>query len=60
MVHWVGKFHSDYYLGTVERLLWRMPGLRVGVVSMAPGSLDPEEIDPELLSAGDFLWLVRN
>ena len=60
VVHWVGKFHSDYHLGTVEYLVRRMPGLRVGVVSMLPGTRNPEKITPEQRAAGDFLWLVRN
>jgi len=59
VVHWVGKFHSDYHLGTVENLLRRIPGLRVGVVSMFPGTRNPKKITPEQRSAGDFLWLVR-
>ena len=60
MVHWVGKFHSDYHLGTVEYLRRRIPGLRIGVVSMVPGTRNPKKITPEQRSAGDFLWLVRN
>jgi uncharacterized iron-regulated protein len=60
VVHWVGKFHSDYRLGTVERLLRRRPGLRVGVVSMRSGSRDPASVEPDERAAADFLWLVRN
>ena len=60
VVHWVGRFHSDHHLGTVECLRRRIPGLRVGVVSMLPGTRNPRKITPEQRSAGDFLWLVRN
>ena len=36
VVHWCGRFHSDYGLGTVERLSWRRPDLRIAVVTMSP------------------------
>ncbi|QDU85581.1 hypothetical protein Pla163_27130 [Planctomycetes bacterium Pla163] len=34
VVHWNGRFHSDWGLGTVERLRRRLPGLRIAVVTM--------------------------
>jgi uncharacterized iron-regulated protein len=34
VVHWNGRFHSDWSLGTVERLRRRLPGLRIAVVTM--------------------------
>ena len=34
VVHWNGRFHSDFGLGTVERLKRRMPHLNIAVVSM--------------------------
>jgi uncharacterized iron-regulated protein len=34
VVHWCGRFHSDAHLGTVERLAWRRPDLRIAVVTM--------------------------
>lgn len=34
VVHWNGRFHSDWGLGTVERLKRRLPGLRIAVVTM--------------------------
>jgi len=58
VVHWVGKFHSDYRLGTVERLLRRRPGLRVAVVTMNSSTREPGRLRPEDRSAADFVWLV--
>lgn len=37
VVHWNGRFHSDWGLGTVERLRALRPMLRIAVVSMARG-----------------------
>lgn len=34
VVHVNGKFHSDARLGTAARVSWRMPSLRIAVVSM--------------------------
>ena len=36
IVHYNGKFHSDYFLGTVERLKRYDKGLKIGVVSIIP------------------------
>jgi uncharacterized iron-regulated protein len=58
VVHWVGRFHSDYRLGTVECLLRRRPGLRVGVVSMQSGSRDPGSLGEQEREAADYIWLV--
>lgn len=33
IIHFNGDFHSRQYLGTVERLLWRLPGLKVAVIA---------------------------
>jgi uncharacterized iron-regulated protein len=38
VVHVNGSFHSDFGLGTVERVRRRMPGRRVGFVSILPTS----------------------
>jgi uncharacterized iron-regulated protein len=38
VVHYTGAFHSDFGLGTVERVRRRMPGRRVGFVSILPTS----------------------
>ncbi|MEC8493630.1 MAG: ChaN family lipoprotein [Planctomycetota bacterium] len=45
VVHWNGRFHSDYGLGTVERLRRRVPGLNIAVVSM----IETEDLDRELV-----------
>jgi uncharacterized iron-regulated protein len=36
VVHYNGSFHSDFGLGTAERVRRRLPGRRVAVVSMLP------------------------
>ena len=59
VVHWTGYFHSDYHQGTVERLVRRLPGVQVGVVTMRSGSRDPERLDPRVRAAADYVWLVR-
>ncbi len=38
VVHLCGRFHSDYHLGTVERLSWRRPRLSIGTLSMVDES----------------------
>jgi len=58
VVHCCGHFHSDYRLGTVERLLRRQPSLSIGVVSMRSADRDPARVDGELARAADYLWLV--
>lgn len=37
VVHWNGRYHSDWGLGTVERLRERRPDLTIAVVSMERG-----------------------
>src|SRR6185436_2709635 len=59
VIHYCGHFHSDYRLGTVERLLRRQPSLNVGVVTMRSADRDPARIDSELAHAADYVWLVR-
>lgn len=58
VVHWNGKFHSDYGLGTVERLLARRPDLTVAVVTM----ISTDEVGRELTTvegrAARYVWLV--
>jgi uncharacterized iron-regulated protein len=57
VVHWCGKFHSDYGLGTVERLLARKPGLKVAVVSTLSGD-DARSLDEDERRRGQFVMLV--
>lgn len=59
VVHYCGYFHSDYRLGTVERLARRQPGLKIGVVTTRSGARDPKRVEGELAHAADFVWLVR-
>ncbi len=59
IVHLCGKFHSDFGLGTVERLRSRMPAARIAIASMASGSRYPENATDDDWARGDTLWLVR-
>ena len=58
VVHWNGRFHSDFGLGTVERLRRRVPGLNIAVVSM----IATEDIDRDLIGdevdQGHYVILV--
>lgn len=45
VVHWNGRFHSDFGLGTVERLRRRVPGLNIAVVSM----IETDDLDRDLV-----------
>lgn len=58
VVHWCGKFHSDYGLGTVERLLARRPDLRVAVVSTLSGAEGARLDEGDERRLGDFVMLV--
>jgi uncharacterized iron-regulated protein len=56
IVHYTGSFHSDFGLGTAERVRRRLPGRRVAIVSMiAEDSLDALAPDDEDLRRGDYL-----
>jgi uncharacterized iron-regulated protein len=56
VVHVNGAFHSDFRLGTVERLLRREPGVRVAVVSMVP--VDDPGAGDVAEHAGRAEWFV--
>lgn len=58
VVHWCGKFHSDYGLGTVERLRWRAPDLKLRVVSTISTPDLRRELTQDEHKRGDFVWLV--
>lgn len=58
VVHLCGKFHSDHRLGTVERLLARVPGITVGVVTTEATETPSEPLDEERLAAADLVWVV--
>ena len=58
VVHWCGRFHSDFGLGTVERVARRRPDLELAVVSgrkRANGDYDSEGD----AGRGDFLWITQ-
>lgn len=55
VVHWNGMFHSDFGLGTVERLRRRRPGLNIAVVSMVAGEAPLTDED---LQRGHYLIRV--
>lgn len=58
VVHLNGSFHSDSFLGTVERLKMRMPNLKIAVVNpeFADDPAHPKVEDPK---GGTFTLLVR-
>ncbi len=58
VVHWCGRFHSDYHLGTVERLARRRPDLAIAVVGMLRPSENGGVISADERAAGDWLVLV--
>ncbi len=60
VIHINGAFHSDSFLGTVERLKLRMPGLKIAVVN----PVEPEDVArPALTTAdgktGTFVLMLR-
>lgn len=56
VVHFNGAFHSDYTLGTVQRVKRRLPGKRVVVLSMLPvESLDGLSPDKSDRKRADYL-----
>lgn len=56
VVHYNGAFHSDFGLGTAERVRRRLPGKRIVVISMLPvENLDRLEPAGEDLLRADYL-----
>jgi len=56
VVHYNGAFHSDFGLGTAERVRRRLPGKRLVIVSMLPvASLDGITPEGENLQRADYL-----
>lgn len=56
VVHMNGAFHSDFHLGTAERVARRMPNARVAVITMMPvADLDAIELSGEDLRRADYL-----
>lgn len=58
VVHWNGRFHSDYGLGTVERLRARMPHLNIAVVSMVVSSNLDRALRGDEPDQGHFVAIV--
>jgi uncharacterized iron-regulated protein len=60
VVHLTGHFHSDAFLGTVERLKSRMPNLKIAVVSpVESGDEAQPKITPADLKSGTILLVIR-
>ena len=59
IVHWCGRFHSDYRLGTVSRLAERRPELNILTVSMLTASELSMKLSSEDLASADFVWKIR-
>lgn len=60
VIHWNGRFHSDFGLGTVERLKLRNPSLNIAVVSMIermPTAAEP--LTDEELNQGHFVIVAE-
>jgi uncharacterized iron-regulated protein len=59
VVHWCGRFHSDFRLGTVERLARRCPDLTIAVISSVYDAGLGRAADPEDARRADFVWYIR-
>ena len=59
VVHLCGKFHSDYGLGTVVRLLRRRPLTTVGVVTMVAADDVKKQELAEHAAKGHFVLVVK-
>jgi uncharacterized iron-regulated protein len=59
VIHWNGRFHSDYGLGTVERLRSRQPDLNIAVVSMLTDVQLSRPLAEEALNQGHYIVLVQ-
>ena len=58
VVHWNGAFHSDFGLGTVERLRKRRPELNIAVVSMISSRNVHRRLENDEVDKGHFVILV--
>ncbi|MGE4062243.1 MAG: ChaN family lipoprotein [Rhodospirillaceae bacterium] len=60
VLHLTGHFHSDSFLGTVERLQLRMPHLKLAVINpIESGAEEKPKITAAKLKSGTLLLLVR-
>lgn len=60
VVHINGSFHSESFLGTVERLQKRMPQLKIAVVNPVSVEKADETYKAEDTKTGTFILLVRS
>jgi uncharacterized iron-regulated protein len=59
VVHLCGRFHSDWHLGTVERLRRRAPDLTLTVVTTL-GTVEARKMGPDQLAGiADFTFVVH-
>ncbi|MFT4540062.1 MAG: putative iron-regulated protein [Planctomycetota bacterium] len=58
VVHWCGRFHSDYHLGTVSRLAQRNPDLKIAVISCISGLRTYRDLTEDERRLGQYVWLV--
>lgn len=59
VLHLTGHFHSESFLGTVERLSKRMPQLKIAVVNPISFSEDNPSWNKDDLDTGTLLLLVK-
>lgn len=59
VIHWCGRFHSDYRLGAVSRLAMRRPDLKIMTVSMETTDDLNAPLPSEVSSSADFVWWIR-
>lgn len=59
VIHWCGRFHSDYRLGAVSRLAKRRPDLKIMTVSMETTDDLNAPLPREVASSADFVWWIR-
>jgi uncharacterized iron-regulated protein len=58
VVHTTGHFHSDAFLGTVERLQLRLPALKIAVVAPVEAK-GPAQLSTTDLARGTILLVIR-
>ncbi len=55
VVHYNGAFHSDFGLGTVSRVVRRVPGVKTVVISAVPSPAPDKEKVADHLTKGQFI-----
>ncbi|MEQ9449142.1 MAG: ChaN family lipoprotein, partial [Rhodospirillaceae bacterium] len=60
IVHLNGSFHSDSFLGTVERVRMRAPSAKIAVVSpLTTDSATPDSVSEDDRKLGTFILRIR-